>query len=828
MKKLIRFVVAFVLILPALFSTKTFAMDNSSDNFGEVTVSAEHVKENPESVNSATLSEAEVLNCFYESTKERIDSIHNTNTTILPSNDGTAYYVSNSGKDTNDGLSPGTPIATISAVNKLNLKSGDVVYFERGGLWRGSVTAHTPGVTYSAYGHGNKPELYGSSYNYAKTGMWLQTDVPNIYKYSEKIEADVGNIVFDGGKTNGIKCVLEEKDGKIYNATTGKSFDTYADLDENLHFFHDSNATKELYLYCSDGNPAELYDSIEFAENRNIIDVGWRKDITVDNITFRYSGSAAVFAGSCDGLTVQNCEAYWIGGSIQYGSTRYGNGVTIYGAAWNFTVDNCYFSQIYDAAASFQFEDGPDSTAICQNIKFTNNVMEYCNYSVEYFLDSGKNEANYFKDFYISENHMWYAGYGLCSQRKDKGQDAHIKSWNHTNKSKGDFIISNNIFALAKKYLLETYSTDNSHGAAYDSNTYIQFKNHYFGRNGSTAYFSRFTDNVREDILQNYGDKNAKIIWVSNSSSTPNTKPTDTTGMIYGDVDGDGKVTINDGTLISKYINNLLSIPNEKLVLSDVNKDGSISVMDVTCIQKYITEFESGCGLAGQFYHDTNPTQPNPETYKLYLKTKLDWMTNDVVSLFAYDLNTEKSYTLEQIKSVYPYYIYEAELPNTVTDISVYRFTEAVEEPPTDILGDFGNVYSNWDATVSPTENCITISDNSLISTGTYVEDIPLDFSLSRVYFDNSKAKWLDVYVYGWAQSGLNGTAVLMKQIAGTDIWYYDFNTPILPGEKCFLFKDTETNWVNQTNDITVWSGMNCYIANEGNKTGGSWCFYEE
>lgn len=823
MKRKISLALVLVLFLTLFDSTNVFAQKNASESFNTTSGS----------LNNVTLSEAEVLEYYYESTKERISSIHNTKTAVVPSNGGTAYFVSNKGKDTNNGLSPETPIATISAVNKLNLKSGDVVYFERGGIWRGSITAHTPGVTYSAYGDGNKPELYGSSHNYAKTGMWLETDAANIYKYSEKIEADVGNIVFDGGKANGIKCVLEEKNGKTYNATTGKSYNTYADIDENMHFFHDSNNTKELYLYCSDGNPAELYDSIEFAEKRYIIDVGWRKNITVDNITFRYCGSHAVGAGSCDGLTVQNCEFYWIGGSIQWGSTRYGNGVEIYGVAWNFTVDNCYFSQIYDAAVTFQFQSGSDGNAVSQNIKFTNNVMEYCNYSVEYFLDSGKNKANYFKDFYISGNHMWYAGYGFCSQRKDKGQDAHIKSWSEANKNIGDFIIKNNIFAIAKKYMLETYTVDSNYGATYDSNTYIQFKNHYFGRNRNTSYFSRFTDNVREEILQNYGDKNAKIIWVSNSSnisSFPNTQPTDTANMIYGDSNGDGKIQIGDATLISKHLVDIISIPYERLVLTDVDGDGKTSIKDATCIQKYLADFKNGCGLAGQIYQSMDATQPNCETYQLYLKTKLSWLTADTsVSLFAYDLDSGKSYRLEQIhKTAYPYYIYMAEVPSNVTDVSIYRFTDAVENPPTEFSDNSGNVYSCWDTAVSSIKNCITMSEDYVLSADEYADDISLDFSLSRVYFDNSKTKWSEVYIYGWGESGLNGASVLMKQITGTDVWYYDFNIPIPAGSKVFLFKDTKSTWENQTEDVIVWNGMNCYLANKENKTGGLWYLYTD
>ncbi len=67
-----------------------------------------------------------------------------------------------------------------------------------------------------------------------------------------------------------------------------------------------------------------------------------------------------------------------------------------------------------------------------------------------------------------------------------------------------------------------------------------------------------------------------------------------------------------------------------------------------------------------------------------------------------------------------------------------------------------------------------------------------------------------------------------MTQIEGTDIWYYDFATPLNVGEKCFLFKNTSSTWDQQTNDLTVTDGMNCYKANAGKKTGGSWSYYTE
>ena len=109
-----------------------------------------------------------------------------------------------------------------------------------------------------------------------------------------------------------------------------------------------------------------------------------------------------------------------------------------------------------------------------------------------------------------------------------------------------------------------------------------------------------------------------------------------------------------------------------------------------------------------------------------------------------------------------------------------------------------------------------------------YVPEQKPAFTLSRVYFDNSKAHYTDVYIYGWAESGLGNAAAHMNKIAGTDIWYYDFDTPLSPGSNCFLFKDTESTWKTQTSDLTVADGKNCFRANPGSKSGGVWVSYSE
>lgn len=330
------------------------------------------------------------------------------------------------------------------------------------------------------------------------------------------------------------------------------------------------------------------------------------------------------------------------------------------------------------------------------------------------------------------------------------------------------------------------------------------------------------------------------------TTAQPATEPS--SNAVYGDVNGDGDITVVDATLVQKHVVQLETLSADKQILADVNGDNTISVVDATLIQKYIVQLKDW-GRTGDVYQAEQPTTPEPttaepttakptaqpttaepttkpaDTYTLYFKTKLGWMTSDGVSLFAYDLDTGASYQFEQDTDAYPN-VYTVEVPATVSNVSVYRSLSEVDEKP--VGGDDGNVYNCWNATVSKTNNCISLSNDEAVSTAPYVPEQKPAFTLSRVYFDNSKAHYTDVYIYGWAESGLGNAAAHMNKIAGTDIWYYDFDTPLSPGANCFLFKDTESTWKTQTNDLTVADGKNCFRANPGSKSGGVWVSYSE
>ena len=380
--------------------------------------------------------------------------------------------------------------------------------------------------------------------------------------------------------------------------------------------------------------------------------------------------------------------------------------------------------------------------------------------------------------------------------------------------------------------------------------------------NGSSKAFSLTKAGTWEDTTLTPTKVEIEATDVTKGSAAePTTKPVPSTqpttaqpatepsgNAVYGDVNGDGDITVVDATLVQKHVVQLETLSADKQILADVNGDNTISVVDATLIQKYVVRLEDW-GRTGDVYQAEQPTTPEPttaepttvkptaqpttagpttkpaDTYTLYFKTKLGWMTSDGVSLFAYDLDTGASYQFEQDTDAYPN-VYTVEVPATVSNVSVYRSLSEVDEKP--VGGDDGNVYNCWNATVSKTNNCISLSNDEAVSTAPYVPEQKPAFTLSRVYFDNSKAHYTDVYIYGWAESGLGNAAAHMNKIAGTDIWYYDFDTPLSPGASCFLFKDTKSTWETQTSNLTVVDGKNCFRANPGSKSGGVWVSYSE
>ncbi len=442
---------------------------------------------------------ADRLKEFRALTDARIAAIRATPNMQIPEGAACRYLSEKTGDDAADGKTPATAWKTIARLNKESLERGTYVLFERGGLYRGCVMGK-PGITYTAYGTGPKPRIYGSPEDGADPAKWEKTDNPRVWAYKIGHD-DVGTLVFDGGAAHAIKIVIrtDKKTKEKFNKFTGKPFNSYRDLDGDLHFWHDyyKGGTGKVYLY-SEKNPGERFRSIEFNVKTCGFRVGDAPDVTIDNFTVKYVGIHGVSAGGRSrNLTIKNCEFGWIGGSIQGESifgrdhpTRLGNGVEIYGACDNYVVDNCYFWQVYDAGVTQQVGvNKAESVMMHKGMRYSNNVMEKCNYSIEYFLSRMQQypqNPSRMEDFLIENNLMWDAAIGFCEQRPDHNCGAHVKSWRNGCNRATRFRIRNNLFAGSREMLIEVSSgllnPDGSDSMpTLDGNLFIGKKGQRFG-----------------------------------------------------------------------------------------------------------------------------------------------------------------------------------------------------------------------------------------------------------------------------------------------------------------------------------------------------------
>ena len=420
---------------------------------------------------------------------------------------GTPYYVSAQGNDQNDGLTPDTAWKTLTKVDTFPFNPGDAVLLRRGDEFRGHIKA-CEGVTYSAYGDGPKPIFNTSPFDGAKVGQWIPTEVPHIYRYSEKMIDDIGCIVFDGGEYHGLKATIDfSKDENLTNETP---FHSWRDLIEDLSFYHDlggphtkgydENST--LYLKSTAGNPGERFSSIEFNSGHNGITVTCN-DVHINNLNIRHCGNHGIGAvGFIKGLKVDWCEFEWIGGSMQGYSekgspVRFGNAIEIYGGCLDYIVENCYINQVYDAGITHQYSAVGTEDILMKDIIYKGNLIENCTFSIEYF--NGRPEAPAHRNMVhvrMYDNIMRYSGYGFGKQRPWRSTTAcHIKSWDHQNTAE-DMIYEGNIMDCSGHALIHATCEEERSMPIIRRNIFIQNRGGKFAKLGTKlpAEFIYYTE----------------------------------------------------------------------------------------------------------------------------------------------------------------------------------------------------------------------------------------------------------------------------------------------------------------------------------------------
>lgn len=358
----------------------------------------------------------------------------------IKANGGKTYYISADGKDTNDGLTPEKAKKDYMAL-KTFLKSGDAVLFRRGDVFRGQIKLMS-GVSYGAYGEGVKPRFYGSTNGL--DGEWTETETKGVYKFSQSI-GNYSNIVFNNGEA------------------VGRPVKNKSDLTKKpLNVCWEG----KIYLYSPEGNPSEIFHSIEIVDGYSLFvsGDGDLHDVHAQNLCLMYAGVHGFGSlGRAKNITIEGCIIGFMGGLDLYkGGKSLGNAIEFMGCANNVTVKNNYLFQCYDTGVTHQGPMNNSQSADFDNITYDSNLIEYCVWAIESWIyarngataeDKATGNTWTFGTVNVTNNICRYSGWGWGSlDRPDKNvyADVTYTSLNHVEPLK----ITGNIFDRSRRYAI--------------------------------------------------------------------------------------------------------------------------------------------------------------------------------------------------------------------------------------------------------------------------------------------------------------------------------------------------------------------------------------
>ena len=373
-----------------------------------------------------------------------LGSLVGANATAFHKISRTFYLDSEKGDDSQTGQSSATAWKTIQRLKQEKLVPGDTVLFRRGGLWRESLKPvsgepQRP-VIYDAYGEGEKPVLQCSTernftcdWRLCDKNLWETADAEPIQGAREPLTVDVGNIIFDHGKSVGFKR---------WELT---------DLKESGDFMYD--AEKKRVVAYFDKNPAELYRSIELCLKRHVIDQSGVHDCVIRNLTLRYSAAHGVAGSGAKRVVMEDCDICFIGGghhTYNNQPCRFGNGIEWWNEAEDCLVQRCRLWEIYDVAFSPQGDKG-DQTI--KNITIRDCTIWNCEQSFEYWRTG---DGAVTENVVFEHNTCVDAGYGWSHRQRPDERGTHFLSYMVT--AKTDIILRNNIFCRGSNDLIYMYS----------------------------------------------------------------------------------------------------------------------------------------------------------------------------------------------------------------------------------------------------------------------------------------------------------------------------------------------------------------------------------
>ena len=474
---------------------------------------------------------------------------------------GTAYYVSNDGNDSNSGKSPETAWASLERLNRAQLKEGDAVFFRRGDtwyagekywdnvLWYGCIRIRS-GVTYSAYGEGEKPAFIGSMPGLADPSRWVSegttADGGKLWRYVDKLHSVSGVLMNDGNLWSEMQ--LPGWNGKTYVNANGSAFTVEDSLTKDLMSFHaleltgrpantvveDEGLTGYLYLRCDKGNPGNVFYDIQFVAGG--IGVGtegeFGSNATVDNLSIQYFSQIGVSLGGYQGwenTLVQNCEIAYCGGMTQayvesgrfgYGKATYSGGAIQMSGSGNRAINNYIHGVDSKAFVVVIHDRGEDISTSYENLVMRGNLIENSGTALQVMSclrDENSKRTGIFKDLVFEDNYVMHTGDGWFNCRlaaleeiyKEYGQLSALNFMGVKDGVIDNVQITNNVLCCADYALVAIKTTLNNY-PTFSGNTYIQYADERMATIHHTDILAN--SSAAAAITKNFGDTQAKVL----------------------------------------------------------------------------------------------------------------------------------------------------------------------------------------------------------------------------------------------------------------------------------------------------------------------------
>ena len=304
---------------------------------------------------------------------------------------------------------------------------------------------------------------------------------------SAQLSLDVGNIIFDHGRSVGVKKWKPD------------------DLKQPGDYWY-SGETWQVKL-VSERNPAEVHESIELALLRHIVEQSHQSHVVYEGLAL-CNGAAHGFGGeSTHDIIIRDCDISWIGGGHQFtgpdGSPiRFGNGIEFWENARDNLVEGCRIWEVYDAALTNQ---GSRNNAQI-NITYRDNVIWNCEYSFEYWNRGPESST---RNIRFEHNTCVNAGFGWGHAQRPDPNGHHLMFYANTART-SDFSVRENIFCNATDSCLRI-DNDWTFGLALDRNCWFQKLGTlmlFLETRFDTPRFAEFQKSTRLDLHSIVADPN--------------------------------------------------------------------------------------------------------------------------------------------------------------------------------------------------------------------------------------------------------------------------------------------------------------------------------